>query len=105
MVSWWVPHLPKDCRPDFNNDLGGDSNSGPVLAPGVYLSPTRITVPQATPILCQMKSTYLSKSPFMISWWFIHNDVVNKLDSGAPARNTGHVDLVGSVNAIRLSKY
>ena len=39
-VSWWVPYLPKGCRPDFNNGLGGDSNSGPVLAPGVYLSPT-----------------------------------------------------------------
>ena len=32
MVSWWVPYLPKRCRPDFNNGLGGDSNSGPVLA-------------------------------------------------------------------------
>ena len=32
MVSWWVPHLPKDCRPDFNNGPGGDSNSGPILA-------------------------------------------------------------------------
>ena len=33
MVSWWVKYLPKGCRPDFNNDLVGDSNSGPVLAP------------------------------------------------------------------------
>ena len=29
----WVPCLNKGCRPDFNNGLGGDSNSGPVLAP------------------------------------------------------------------------
>ena len=65
MVSWWVPYLPKGCRPDFNNGLGGDSNSGPVLPPGVYLSPTRIMAPPwATPILCQMKSIYLFKSPF-----------------------------------------
>ena len=64
MVSWWVPYLPKGCRPDFNNGLGGDSNSGPVLAPSVYLSSTRIMAPpQATPILCQMKSTYLFRSP------------------------------------------
>ena len=64
MVSWWVPYLPKGCKPDFNDDLGGDSNSDPVLAPGVYLSPTRIMAPpQATPILCQMKSIYLFKSP------------------------------------------
>ena len=30
-VCWWVPHLPKGCRPDFNNGLRGDSNSGPVI--------------------------------------------------------------------------
>ena len=64
MDSWLVPYLPKGCRPDFNNGLGGDSNSGPVLASGVYLSPTRIIAPpRATLILCQMKSTYLFKSP------------------------------------------
>ena len=32
MVSWWVPYLYKGCMPDFNNGLGGDSNSGPILA-------------------------------------------------------------------------
>ena len=64
MDSWWMPYLPKSCRSDFNNGLGGDSNSDPVLAPGVYLSLTRIMAPpQATPIMCQMKSTYLFKSP------------------------------------------
>ena len=43
---------------DFNNDLGDDSNSGPVLGPGVYLNLTRImTPPWVTPILCQMKYT------------------------------------------------
>ena len=63
MVSWWVPYLPKGCRPDFNNGLGGDSNSGPVLASGVYLSPTRIMAPpRATPILCQMKYTSVQVS-------------------------------------------
>ena len=40
MVSWQVPHLSTGSRPNFNNDLGSDSNSGPVLGPGVYLSPT-----------------------------------------------------------------
>ena len=64
MDSWRVPYLPNGCRPDFNNGPGGDSNSGPVLAPGVYLSPTRIIAPpQVTPILCQIKSIYLFKSP------------------------------------------
>ena len=59
LVFWWVPYLPKGCRPDFNNGLGGDSNSGPILpSPGVYLSPTRMMAPpQATPILCQVKYT------------------------------------------------
>ena len=32
MVFWWVPYLVKDRRPDFNNGLGDDSNSGPILA-------------------------------------------------------------------------
>ena len=64
MVSWWVPYLLKGCRPDVNNGLVGDSNSGPVLAPGVYLSPTRIIWSSPTPILCQMKYTsVLFKSP------------------------------------------
>ena len=36
----------------------------PFCPPRVYFSPTRIMAPpQATPILCQMKSTYLFKSP------------------------------------------
>ena len=46
MVSWWLPYLPKGCRPDFNNGLGVDSNSGPILAfPNFYLSPTLIMPP------------------------------------------------------------
>ena len=31
--------------PDFSNGPGGDSNSGPVLVPGVYLSQIRIMAP------------------------------------------------------------
>ena len=33
LMVWWVPYLNKGHRPDFNNGLGGDSNSGPILAP------------------------------------------------------------------------
>ena len=63
LMVWWVPYLNKGCRSDFNNGLGGDSNSGPVLAPSVYLRRTRIMVPpQATPVLCQMKSTSVQVS-------------------------------------------
>ena len=32
MVSWSVPYLAKGRRPDFNNDLEGDSKSGPISA-------------------------------------------------------------------------
>ena len=31
--SGGVPYLNKGCRPDFNNGLGGDSNSGLILVP------------------------------------------------------------------------
>ena len=34
---------------DVNNGPGGDSNSGPILAPGVYSSPTRIVAPILAP--------------------------------------------------------
>ena len=33
LMVWWVPYLNKGHRPYFNNGLGGDSNSGPILAP------------------------------------------------------------------------
>ena len=79
MVSWWVPYLPKGCRPDFNNGLGGDSNSGPVLGPRrLFESYSNNAPPWATPILCQMPPS---------------------------APEPGHIDLVGSVNTIRLRPY
>ena len=63
MVPCWVPYRPNGCRPDFINCLGGDSNSGPVLVPDVYLSPTRImSPPRASPILYQMKYTSVQVS-------------------------------------------
>ena len=48
----------------------------------------------------------------MISWW-LHSDVSKQIglrctctkQSGAPTPNTGHVDVVGSVNTIRLRRY
>ena len=71
MVSWWVPYLPKGCKPDFNNGLEGDSNSDPVLAPQrLFESESNNGPPEsnngppwATPNLSQIKSTYLFKSP------------------------------------------
>ena len=37
MVSWQVPYLAKGYRPDFNNGLRGDSNSGPILPPPAFI--------------------------------------------------------------------
>ena len=42
MVSWWMHYLAKGPRPDFNNGPGDNSNSGSILATGVYSSPIRI---------------------------------------------------------------
>ena len=36
-----MPDLSKGRMSDVNNGPGGDSNSGPILAPGIYSSPTR----------------------------------------------------------------
>ena len=63
MVSWQVPHLSTGRRPDFNNDLGADSNSGPVFGPSVYSSLTRIMTPEV--YIC-------SGLLFMISWWLLY---------------------------------
>ena len=37
-----MPYLSKGRMSDVNNGPGGDSNSGPILATGVYSNPTRI---------------------------------------------------------------
>ena len=69
MVSWWAPYLPKGCRPDFNNGLVGDSNSGPVLAPGIYLSPTLNNGPSpGHPNLVSDEVYICSSLLFMIFW-------------------------------------
>ena len=65
LMVWWVPYLNKGCRPDFNNGLGGDSDSGPVLASCCLFSLTGIRAPpRATPVLCQMKCPGI---PLMVS--------------------------------------
>ena len=63
MVSWWVPYLAKGCRPDFNNGLGGDSNSGPILVPlRLFKSDSNTGPSQAIPIFCQIE-LHLFRSP------------------------------------------
>ena len=57
MVSCQVPHLSTGSRPDFNNDLGADSNSGPVLGHSNLVS----------------NEVYIcSGLLFMISWWLLY---------------------------------
>ena len=52
-------------QPDFINGLRGDSNSGPILTPGVYWSLTGIMAPpQAISILSYIFSCLL----LMVSW-------------------------------------
>ena len=52
ILSWWVQHLAKGPRPDFNNGPVDNSNSDSILAASVYSSPIRImATPQAIPIL------------------------------------------------------
>ena len=52
-------------QPDFINGLRGDSNSGPILTPGVYWSLTGIMAPlQAISILSYIFSYLL----LMVSW-------------------------------------
>ena len=68
MVPWWAPYLPKGCWPEFNNSLGCDLNSGPVLGPGDYLSPTRIMAPGHSSLVSD--EVYVCSSLLlMISWW------------------------------------
>ena len=64
MVSWQVPYLAKGCRPDFNNGLGGDSKSGPILAPGIYVSPNN--GPSAGHSNTEMQ-TWISKKKAVLS--------------------------------------
>ena len=68
MDSWWVPYLPKSCRPDFNQEV--TQTVAPYWSPSVYLSSTRImTLLQAIPILCQIEYTSIHVLIPMVSWW------------------------------------
>ena len=69
MVSWWVPYLPKGYRHDFNNGLGGDSNSGPILAPQRLFEPDSNNGPSpGHSNLVSDEVCICSRLPLMISW-------------------------------------
>ena len=57
-------------RPDFNNDLGDDSNSGPVLSPFRIFKSNLSNVPSLAHSNLVSDEIYIcSGLPFMISWW------------------------------------
>ena len=66
MVSCWLPYLPKGCRPDFNNSLGSDSNSGPRC----LFEPDSNNGPSSDHSYLVSDEVYICSSLlFMISWW------------------------------------
>ena len=73
MVSWQMPHLSTGSRPDFNNDLGADSNSGPVLGPGIHLSlNSNNDLSLGHSNLVSNEVYICSGLLFTISWWLLY---------------------------------
>ena len=70
LMVWWVPYLKKGCRPDFNNGLGGDSNSGPVLAPWRLSESDSSNGPSLGHSYLVSDEVYIcSGLLLMVSWW------------------------------------
>ena len=70
VVSWWVPYLYKGRRPDFNNSLGCDLNSGPVLAHRHLFESDSNYGPSLGHSNLVSDEVYIcSGILFMISWW------------------------------------
>ena len=98
MVSWQVPYLAKACRLDFNNGLRGDSNSGPILAPGVHSSLTQITASSRPSQSCVRWSYICSCLLLLVSWQGLYlakgcrPDFINGLRGGS---NSGPILVPG----------
>ena len=72
---WWVPYLNNGCRPDFNNGLEGDSNSGPVLAPWRLLQSDSKNGPSPSHSNVVSEEVYICSSLLlMMSWWLPYLD-------------------------------
>ena len=72
MVSWQVPYLSKGSRPDFNDGLGGDSNSSPVLAPQRLFEFEPNNGPSLGHSNLVSDKVYICSGLFMISWWLLY---------------------------------
>ena len=69
MVSWQVPHLSTGSRPDFNNEIGADSNSGPRH---LFKSNSN-NGPSLGHSNLVLNEVYIcSGLLFMISWWLLY---------------------------------
>ena len=70
MVSSWLPYLLKDCKPDFNNGLGGDSNGGSILTSQHLFESDSNNGPSLGHSFLASDELYICSSIFfMISWW------------------------------------
>ena len=84
-MVWWVPYLNKGCNPDFNNGLGGDSNSGPVLASWRLFEPDSNNGPSPGHSNLVSDEVYICLSfLLMISWWlpYLANSPTPDFNSG-----------------------
>ena len=73
MVSWQVPYLSKDSRTDFNDGLGGDSDSGTVLASWRLFESDSNNGPSLGHSNLVSDEVYIcSGLLFMISWWLLY---------------------------------
>ena len=112
MVSWWVPYLPKGCRQDFNNGPGDDLNSGPILAPWHILESNSNNARLGHSNLVSHE-VYISVQVSYL--WFpggyndFISDVSKQINSACiymkQSDATEHVDVVGSVNTVKLRCY
>ena len=104
MVSSQVPYLSQDRRPNFNNGLGGDSNSGLVLPPRRLFESDSNNGPSLSYSNLVSDEVYICSGLLcMISWWLpylakghptpdFHNGPGNDLNSSR------------SLNPLRLSE-
>ena len=100
LQTWLQPYLPKGCRPDFNNGLGGDSNSGPVLVHRRLFKSDSNNGP--SPGHSSLVSDEVHISVQVSYLWFPggYNDFskyTNKLELPSPARESGHVEKIVSL--------
>ena len=98
MVFWWVPYLPKGCRPDFNNGLGDDSNSAPFWPRRLFEShsdngpsPGHSNLVSDEEYICSIKSPVYD---FLVTMTSIVT-YINKLDS---ALGQVHLDRLTSLS-------